>query len=113
MKPRRLASDTSFSMTSGCAETLAMTGPMEPKGVELHGGGTNNLRLVASDRLYRVEAGRLHGRIQRRQRGDQHARNDRRHDVERRGRDRQVIDRVDLRVELDQLVLAHHEGRGD
>ena len=38
MNPRRLASDTSFSMTSGCADTLAMTGP---EGARLVGLGTD------------------------------------------------------------------------
>src|SRR4051794_29578218 len=37
MNPRRLASDTSFSMTSGYADTLAMTGP---GGARLVGLGT-------------------------------------------------------------------------
>ena len=32
MNPRRFASDTSFSMTSGCADTLAMTGPDRARG---------------------------------------------------------------------------------
>jgi hypothetical protein len=34
MNPRRFASDTSFSITSGCVDTLAMTGP---KGTRLVG----------------------------------------------------------------------------
>src|SRR5689334_25001694 len=102
MNPRRLASDTSFSMTSGCAETLAMMRPKKERSgwFDDQMGRSSNLSLLVPYRFDGIQPPGLHRRIQRRQRGNGHAGDDRHNDVEARGGDRQVIDRVDLSVEL-------------
>src|SRR5215213_4293430 len=57
----------------------------------------------------RVQPRSLHRRVERRQRRDADARNDRHDYVERLGRNGQVIDEINLRIQLDELILAERE----